>query len=155
MLYHTTWLIAKLDPIKYLLEKPSLSGRVAKWQVMLSEYDILYVSQKATKGSAIADFLADRALDDYEPMKFEFPDEDLMAVLHVEEESPNETKVWEMYFDGASNSLRHGIGAILISPEKEYCPFTARLDFFCTNNIVEYEACIWASVQLLRRISKV
>ena len=44
MLYHTTWLIAKLDPIKYVFEKPSLSGRVAKWQVLLSEFDILYVS---------------------------------------------------------------------------------------------------------------
>ena len=27
MLYHTTWLIAKLDPIKFIFEKPSLSGR--------------------------------------------------------------------------------------------------------------------------------
>ena len=31
MLYHTTWLIAKLDPIKYIFEKPSLSGRIARW----------------------------------------------------------------------------------------------------------------------------
>lgn len=30
MLYHTTWLIAKLDPIKYIFEKPSLSERIAK-----------------------------------------------------------------------------------------------------------------------------
>ena len=44
MLYHTTWLIARLDPIKYIFEKPSLSGRIAKWQVLLSEFDILYVS---------------------------------------------------------------------------------------------------------------
>ncbi|EOY06953.1 Uncharacterized protein TCM_021512 [Theobroma cacao] len=41
MLYHTTWLIAKLDLIKYIFEKPSLSGRVARWQVLLSEYDIV------------------------------------------------------------------------------------------------------------------
>ena len=31
MLYYTTWLIAKLDPIKYIFEKPSLSERVARW----------------------------------------------------------------------------------------------------------------------------
>ena len=31
MLYHTTWLIARLDPIKYIFEKPSLSGRIARW----------------------------------------------------------------------------------------------------------------------------
>ena len=29
MLYHTTWLIARLDHIKYIFEKPSLSGRIA------------------------------------------------------------------------------------------------------------------------------
>ena len=28
MLYHTTWLIAKLDPIKFIFEKPSLSERM-------------------------------------------------------------------------------------------------------------------------------
>ena len=31
MLYHTTWLITKLDPIKFIFEKPSLFGRIARW----------------------------------------------------------------------------------------------------------------------------
>ena len=44
------------------------------------------MSQKAIKGSAIADFLAERANEEYEPMSFDFPDEDLMAVLQIEEE---------------------------------------------------------------------
>ena len=74
MLYHTTWLIARLDPIKYIFEKPSLFGRIVRWQVLLSEFDILYVSQKAIKGSAIADFLAERANEEYEPMSFDFPE---------------------------------------------------------------------------------
>ena len=30
MFYHTIWLIARLDPIKYIFEKPSLSGRIAR-----------------------------------------------------------------------------------------------------------------------------
>ena len=81
---HTTWLIARLDPIKYIFEKHSLSGRIARWQVFLSEFDILYVSQKSIKGSAIADFLAERANEEYESMSFDFPDEDLMAVLQIE-----------------------------------------------------------------------
>ena len=46
----------------------------------------MYVSQKAIKRSAIADFLAERANEEYEPMSFEFPDEDLMAVLQIEKE---------------------------------------------------------------------
>ena len=89
MLYHTTWLIAKLDPIKFIFEKPSLSERIARWQVLLSEFDILYVSQKAIKGSAIADFLVERANEEYKPMSFDFSNEDLMAVLQIEKkESP-------------------------------------------------------------------
>ena len=47
-----------------------------------------------------------------------------------------------MYFDGAFNVLGHGIGAILISPKGKYCPFTARLNSDCTNNVAEYEAYI-------------
>jgi len=37
--------------------------------------------------------------------------------------------------------MGHGIGAVLISPENQYIPVTARLCFDCTNNIAEYEAC--------------
>ena len=37
--------------------------------------------------------------------------------------------------------MGHDIDAILITPKGEYCPFTARLDFNCTNNIAKYEAC--------------
>ena len=84
----------------------------------MSEYDIQYVSQKVNKGSAIVEFLADRTEDEYEPMKFEFPDEDLMTIFQVEDESTKED-TWKLYFDGASNIFGHGIGAILISPEGE------------------------------------
>ena len=38
--------------------------------------------------------------------------------------------------------LGRGVGAILISPEENHCPFTAKLSFDCTNNVVEYEACV-------------
>ena len=108
MLYHTTWLITRLDPIKYIFEKCSLSERIARWQVLLLEFDILYVSQKAIKGSAIANFLAKRANEEYEPMSFDFPDEDLMAVLQIEEEESPAEAGWRMYFDGASNALGRG-----------------------------------------------
>ena len=110
-------MISKLDPIKYIFEKPSLSGRIARWQVLLSEYDIQYVSQKAIKGSAIAEFLADKTEDEYEPMKFEFPNEDLMTIFQVENESTKQD-TWKLYFDGAFNVLGHGIGVILISPKE-------------------------------------
>ena len=142
MLYHTTWLIAKLDPIKYIFEKHSLSGRITRWQVLLSEFDILYVSQKAIKGSAIVDFLVERANEEYEPMSFDFPDEDLMVVLQIEKEKLPKEDAWKMYFDEASNALGRGVGAVLISPEENHCPFTAKLSFDCTNNVAEYEECV-------------
>ena len=141
MLCHTTWLITKIDPIKYIFEKPSQSGRVSRWQVQLSEYDIQYVSQEAINRSAITDFLTERASKDYEPINFDFSDEDLMAVLHDENESL-EKNCWKLYFDGASNALGYRIRAILVIPKGEYCPFMARLDFNCTNNVAEYEACV-------------
>ena len=62
MLYHTTWLITKIDPIKYLFQAPTLSGRIVRWQVLLSKYDIVYVSQKVVKGYFITKFLASQAL---------------------------------------------------------------------------------------------
>ncbi|XP_047261146.1 uncharacterized protein LOC107869086, partial [Capsicum annuum] len=49
---------------------------------------------------------------------------------------------WKLYFDGAVNVKRVGIGAVLVSPTGHHHPATARLRFFCTNNTAEYEVCI-------------
>ncbi|KAL0533833.1 hypothetical protein IC582_028104 [Cucumis melo] len=138
MLYHTTCLISKMDPIKYIFEKPSLSGRIAKWQVLLSEYDIVYVTKKAIKGSAVADHLAAQPVADYEPMRIDFLDENIFLV----EKNARDHETWTMLFDGASNELGHGIGVVLISSEGKVFSLTAKLCFECTHNIAEYEACI-------------
>ena len=58
MLSYTTWLVSKMDPVKYIFEKPALTGQIARWQVLLLEFDIVYVTQKAIKGNALADYLA-------------------------------------------------------------------------------------------------
>ena len=87
----------------------------------------------------VADFLAERANEEYEPMSFDFLDEDLMAVLQIEEEESLEEDGWRMYFDGASNALGRGVGVVLISPEGNHYPFTAKLSFDCTNNMARSE----------------
>ena len=69
-----------MDPIKYIFEKPALTRKIARWQVLLSEFDILFVTRKAIKGKAIADYLADYPSEQLELMDSEFPDEDVMAV---------------------------------------------------------------------------
>ena len=51
---------------------------------------ILFVTQKAVKGSALADYLAQQPVIDYQPLHPEFPNEDIMALF--EEESEDEDK---------------------------------------------------------------
>ncbi|XP_052301368.1 LOW QUALITY PROTEIN: uncharacterized protein LOC127904008 [Populus trichocarpa] len=138
MLYYTTWLISKVDPLRYICNKPFLSSRIARWQVLLAEYDIVYMTRKAVKGSAIADHLADNAVEDYEPLDFDFPDEDILLIEKEEEK----TDWWTMFFDGAVNVYGNGAGAVIISPNKKQYPVSVKLHFECTNNTAEYEACI-------------
>ena len=138
MLYYTTWLISRIDPMKYIFESPHVSMRVSKWQVVLSEFDIQYMTQKSIKGSAIADHLAENPLLEEHPMTVEFPDGD---ILTVEEEESEEGDKWKMYFDGAVNIYGNGIGAVVLSPNGKQYPVAIKLEFDCTNNIAEYEAC--------------
>lgn len=79
--------------------------------MLLSEFDIIYVLQKAVKGQVIADQLADNPLPDYEPMHTFFPNEEVMFT--TEEEYPD----WRMFFDGAANVSGNGVGAVLVSPQ--------------------------------------
>ena len=101
ILSHTTWLISKMDPIKYIFEKPTLTRRIARWEMLLSEFDILYVTQKAIKGSALAEFLAHQPVNNYQPTQPEFLDEDIMALFATKESSDDEGK-WTLFFDASS-----------------------------------------------------
>ena len=42
------------------LQKPDASGRLVKWSVELSEFDLSYKSRGAIKAQALADFIVDR-----------------------------------------------------------------------------------------------
>ena len=85
---------------------------------MLSEFDIVYVTQKSIKASALANYLAQQPLNDYQPMHPEFPDEDNMALFKEKLEDKDKDK-WVMWFDGASNALGHGVVAALVSPDNQ------------------------------------
>jgi len=54
---------------------------LSRWQILLSEYDIVYVTQKVVKGSALAEYLAQQPIEDYQSMQPEFPDEDILALF--------------------------------------------------------------------------
>lgn len=43
LLAHSIKLVAKIDPLKYLLNKATLTGRLDKWVMVLIEFYIEYV----------------------------------------------------------------------------------------------------------------
>jgi ribonuclease HI len=86
----------------------------------------------------IADHLIDHTVEDNEPMNFDLLDEDVLTVKNT-----NEMKdIWTMYFDEATNVSRNTTRAVIISPEKKQYHISVRLQFECTNNMIEYKACI-------------
>ena len=34
------WVVARIDPLKYLFEKPTLNGRLSRWLILLAEFDL-------------------------------------------------------------------------------------------------------------------
>ncbi|XP_074299519.1 uncharacterized protein LOC141630637 [Silene latifolia] len=134
MLSYSMSVYSKMDPIKYLFKKQVLNGRMSRWTLMLSAFDLKYVPLKVIKGRAVADFLADNPIEETEFVDtLPFPDED---VVHVK------NNVWDLYFDEASNYMGYVVGILLISPTGEHVPVSIKLDFNVTNNAAEYEACL-------------
>ena len=115
------------------MEKPIQDGKTAKWVLLLSEFDIKYVTQKSVKGRVIVDHLTHCSPEQVEKIQGDFLDEDIMGI---------EVESWKMYFDGATNQNGSGIGVLLISLKGAHIPFSGRLNFPTTNNATEYEACI-------------
>ena len=48
-------------PLRNILCKPEFSGRLAKWAIEISGYDIEHLPQTAIKSQILADFVADFA----------------------------------------------------------------------------------------------
>nr|XP_016475446.1 PREDICTED: uncharacterized protein LOC107797099 [Nicotiana tabacum] len=122
------------------LNKPMPTGKLAKLKILLNEFYIMYITQKAIKGQALVDHLAENPVDkDYESLTTYFPDEELLfAGEDIEESYPG----WRMFFDGAANFKGVGIGTVLISQSGQHYPASAKIRFPCANNMAEYEACI-------------
>nr|XP_025888854.1 uncharacterized protein LOC104649327 [Solanum lycopersicum] len=137
---YTTYLVSRMDPLKYIFQKAMPTGKLAKWQMLLSEFDIVYVTQKAIKAQALADHPAENPVDEeYEPLKTYFHDEE---VSFVGEDISEAYPGWRLFFDGAANHQGKGVGAVLVSESGQHYPMAAKLRFNCTNNMAEYEACI-------------
>ncbi|RVW69023.1 Retrovirus-related Pol polyprotein from transposon 17.6 [Vitis vinifera] len=83
MTEYSVHLISRLDPLRYLFDRPALTGRLMRWLVLLTEFDIQYVSQKSIKGSIVADHLASLPTSEDRPVDDDFPDEEFVAMTSL------------------------------------------------------------------------
>ncbi|XP_072076598.1 uncharacterized protein [Arachis hypogaea] len=106
--------------LRQILTKPELAGRLIKWSIELSEYDIQYQSRRAIKSQALADFIAE---------------------LTTEEQDP-EDNIWTLYIDGASNSKGSGAGILLEDKHGTQFEQSLQFTFHASNKQAEYKALI-------------
>ncbi|XP_016647201.1 PREDICTED: uncharacterized protein LOC107880389 [Prunus mume] len=117
---YTIYIIAKTDLIKYMLTRPMLRGRIGKWTLALTEFAFRYVPQKAVKGQAVADFLADHPGEEIENMdSLDIENADLLTRVHVCLNNPIYSvhlTPWKLYFDGSKTDMASGAGIVLEEP---------------------------------------
>ncbi|XP_060211682.1 uncharacterized protein LOC132639233 [Lycium barbarum] len=131
---HSVNLISRANPTKFVMSKPVLSDRLARWYLQFQQFEITYIPQKAVKGQALADFLADHPIPDDWELTDELFDEDAMV---VKIQPP-----WKMYFDGAAQRDGAGVGVVFVTPQGEVLPYSFTLTQCCSNNVAEYQALI-------------
>uniref|UniRef100_A0A2N9GAJ7 RNA-directed DNA polymerase n=1 Tax=Fagus sylvatica TaxID=28930 RepID=A0A2N9GAJ7_FAGSY len=136
-LAHKIQLITKSHPIRSLLHRPVLSGRLAQWLLQLSQYEITTETPTAIKSQAIADLLAQFPGEDSSSISHEVPGEIGEALLADLADS-----TWTLKFDGSSTSSSSGAGIVLTREDGETIAKSFKLDFSCSNNASEYEAYI-------------
>lgn len=114
-----------------MLNRPLISGKIGKWSLALTELTFIYYPQKAVKGQALADFVADH--------------HDIDVLQGIETELPVyqvDPQPWVFHFDGSSTESSAGAGVVRISPLGTKTVLSLNLDFTCTNNQAEYEALV-------------
>ena len=113
-------------PMKQVLHKLETSGRLMKWAIELSEFDIRYKPKTAIKGQILADFVME--FTSAEPAK--------------NAQTVSNLSAWKLSVDGASNVQGSGAGLILTSPEGMDIEYALKFGFQASNNEAEYEAVI-------------
>jgi ribonuclease HI len=122
---------SQYDVIKYMLQKPILSGRLGKRAYALVKYDLTYEPIKAMKGQVVADFIVDHCIN-------------LDGSVCLAD-----GKVWKLFFDGSVCSQGQDIGCVIVSPHGVEYKLSIRLEFECANNQAEYEALLTGLETLL------
>jgi hypothetical protein len=121
--YHI--IIPSSQPLKDIMRNREATGRIGKWAVELNEFTIDYVHRFSIQTQVLADFIADWTPGAHE------------------EEVNKDAKAWIVFCDGSWGTFGAGAAAVLVAPSKVKTCYAAKLDFSCTNNIVEYEALLF------------
>ncbi|KAK0571482.1 hypothetical protein LWI29_016865 [Acer saccharum] len=116
-------------PLKLILQKLEVSGRLTKWAIELSKFDVEYLLRTAIKGQAVADFV----------VEFTEPN---MEVARMMVEQTKKTFNWQLRVDGSSNTHGNGAGVVVSTPEGDSVECALHFDFKATNNQAKYEALI-------------
>ncbi|GAA0165053.1 hypothetical protein LIER_20552 [Lithospermum erythrorhizon] len=123
--------------VYYILENPSKLGRIVKWAIELSEFDLRYKPNTSIKAQALADFVVECT---------NRPNEEAPELINLIEAS--QEKVWLLYVDGACNPGNSGAGILLWSLEGNKIEYALLFTFKSTNNEAEYEALVnWLTLQ--------
>ncbi|XP_056688541.1 uncharacterized protein [Spinacia oleracea] len=117
-------------PIKSVMRRPELTGRIEKWTMALGGFDIKYQPRTAVKSQALADFVAD-----FSPDLEKIADDEVKLINNIEE-------TWTLFVDGSSKFRGAGLGVVLKSPQGDMIAQAICCDFKATNNEEEYEALI-------------
>ncbi|GKV23293.1 hypothetical protein SLEP1_g33040 [Rubroshorea leprosula] len=111
-------------PLRKILQKPELFGRLIGWAIKLSEHDLKFQPRTTIKGQVLADFLIE-------------------CRPTTAEETTQPYPVWVLYVDGAANVEGSGARVVLLGPEGFKSEHALRFKFQTTNNVAEYEALIY------------
>ena len=95
-----------------------------RWLVLLTEFDIHYVTQNSIRESIVVDHLASLPVSDGRVIDDSFPDEDIAAVTSL--------SGLRMYFDGTANHFGYEISVLLI-----FLLVTTFLDLFVWHLLID------------------
>ncbi|KAK0571069.1 hypothetical protein LWI29_010549 [Acer saccharum] len=114
-------------PLKLILQKPEVSGRLTKWAIELSEFDIEYLPRIAINGQAMAEFVA----------KFTEPN---MEVTRMMVEQAKKNSYGNSVSTDRQTRMAGGAGVVVLTPKGNSVGYALHFDFKATNNQSEYEA---------------
>jgi len=101
-------------PIRKVLQKPDVAGRMVRWAVELSEFDVQYEPRGPIKGHVYVVFVVELSL----------------AATHQE----GADFKWVLFIDGSSNQQGSGAGVILEGPNGLLNKQALRFAFKANNN---------------------